>query len=198
MTFLIANAKTRLGILPADTTKDAFLQSSLDVALSFAETYCDRWFMKQDETEVLTHDNGVISLHRYPLEVVTAVQGDSSALVGYEIDKPSGLIYTHGYGSHVATVTYRGGYATLPVDLEFALWAIFDAVWASTPGGGGSVGSSGGGGGAIESVSIADVGTVKFSSSGSAGVSAGGGSAFGGMIPASARAILDLYRREVC
>lgn len=68
MMFDLAAAKTRLGILPADTTKDAFLQSSLDVALSFAETYCDRWFMKQDETEVLTHDNGVISLHRYPLE----------------------------------------------------------------------------------------------------------------------------------
>jgi len=45
MMFDLANAKTRLGILPADATKDAFLQSSLDVALSFAETYCDRWFM---------------------------------------------------------------------------------------------------------------------------------------------------------
>ena len=48
MPFLIADAKARKGILPADTTKDLILQVSLDTALALAETYCNRHFMYKE------------------------------------------------------------------------------------------------------------------------------------------------------
>ena len=79
----------------------------------------------------------------------------------------------------------------LPADLELALWMIFDQVWATLPGGGAGTSAAGQG---IESITIPDVGTIRFGSGGASGA-AGGAS---GVLPLSSTTILNLYRLEVC
>ena len=122
--------------------------------------------------------------------------GPSGTVTGWRTNAPAGLLEFDGWAPSLAyTVTYSGGYKVLPPDLELALWAIFDAVWSATPGAG-KVGTATAGG-VIKSLSAPDIGTVQFFDPNSSAGSAAGG-VMGGLIPASALGILDLYRREYC
>lgn len=198
MTFLLADAKARLGILPADTTKDVVMQGLLGAALALAENWCDRKFMYAAETETLVHPGGLaLSLLRYPIDTTTAplVTGQSGTVTGWRTNAPAGLLEFDGWAPSLAyTVTYSGGYKVLPPDLELALWAIFDAVWGATPGAG-KVGTATAGG-VIKSISSPDIGSISFHSPNDSSGSSGG--VMGGLIPATALGILDLYRREYC
>ncbi|MFZ9372066.1 MAG: phage head-tail connector protein [Limnohabitans sp.] len=201
MAYDLATAKTRLGIV--DPTKDALLTSAMAMALSFAETYCNRKFMEQDETETLIPVRShVLHVRRYPIATVTSVtlahNGSAPASTGWHVDKDAGLIYVDsGVASHEVTVAYHGGYAVLPPDLEFAMYAIFDSLWLSTPGwgaaAGGVVSTSGQ---VIQSITVPDVGTIRYDTSGAAQAASSGAGALGGAIPTSAAGILNLYRRE--
>jgi hypothetical protein len=59
------------------------------------------------------------------------------------------------------------------------------------PGGGAGTSAAGQG---IESITIPDVGTIRFGGGGSKGVSGGAS----GVLPISSTTILNLYRLEVC
>jgi hypothetical protein len=86
-------------------------------------------------------------------------------------------------------VSYSGGYKVLPLDLEAALWMLFDGAYGVVGGGGGAIV----GAGDISSITVPDVGTVRFNegqaANGSA-ASAGGGGFFNDPF-----ALLALYRR---
>jgi len=188
MTFDLAGAKLRLNI--TDTTQDVEIQAALDAALSIAEAYCDRKFAYAAEEAHYYHVSaGYLFVPRYPIEQVVSVNRDSGQNnVKYKVNKSAGFLDLHGrYSDEELSVTYAGGYKTLPDDLIVALWGIFDGVWSSMSGSGG-----GGTAGAIESVSLTGVGTVRFGSG--ATPSAGGAS---GAVPAMAAAILAPYRREL-
>ena len=187
MTFDLAGAKLRLNI--TDTTQDVEIQAALDAALSIAEAYCDRKFAYAAEEAHYYHVSaGYLFVPRYPIEQVVSVNRDSGQNnVKYKVNKSAGFLDLHGrYSDEELSVTYAGGYVTLPEDLILALWGIFDGVWSA------SQGNTGPAAGAIESVSLTGVGTVRMATGGS--TSTGGSS---GAIPAMAAAILSLYRREL-
>ena len=193
--FDLATAKTRLGLAVVDTTKDTLLSSAISAALSIAENYCDRKFLYAAESQKFNHFHGVtMSLIRYPLTVVTSVTKNGAGVSGYKVINSTGQIeFDHHVRHGELTVQYTGGYTVLPDDLLLALWRIFDIVWGSLPGGGagGAVGGQ-----AINSITIPDVGTIRYEASGAAG-GAGAGAA-NGLIDNVTAALLNFYRRENC
>ena len=182
--FDLATAKTRLNI--TGTTQDAELQMALDTALALAETYCDRYFMYQaNETEKFVHaHSNTLSLKRYPIEMINSGAGE------HHYSQDSGVVYLHDNSfQHETTVDYNGGYKTLPLDLEFALWAVFDTVWGQMN----NVGGTPSAGGAVKAISSAGQ-RVEFDTSG--GAVAGVDAATG--IPSMALSVLNNYVRERC
>jgi len=170
---------------------------SLDTALALAETYCNRHFMyKAVELETFSYPFAQgLQLTRYPLESVASVTPVGQTAIGtdtYQAVLKTGQIKSLGWlSAKQIDVVYAGGYKVLPADLELALWMIFDEVWASMPGGGAGTSAAGNG---IESITIPDVGTIRFGKDGAAGAAGGGG----GVLPLSSTTILNLYRLEVC
>ena len=185
--FDLATAKTHLGI--TGTAQDAQLQVALNTSISLAERYCDRKFVYAAETVKFYHFLGdTMFLPRYPIEQVVSSSGlPTESKVHHRL----GTIELHREQFiEEASISYAGGYKVLPDDLELALWGIFNGVWPSINGGS-SVAA-----GAIDSISIPDVGTVRFSNSGSsASSSASAGHAH---VLGPYYSILETYRRVTC
>ncbi len=197
MTWDISGAKVYLGLpAAADPVLDPKLQIGLDTALAVAETYCNRRFTYAAETVVFTHiRSGVLQLSRYPIEQVSSVANDSGSINtnNYHFIAGTGQIVFDGYqGGHQVSVTYAGGYKVLPADLLLALWGIFGQVYGAMSAGGGGAPT----GQVVQSITVPDVGTIRYESSGSSTGGAGGGAV--GMIPATSVSLLDLYRLMVC
>jgi hypothetical protein len=188
MMFDQATAVTRLNI--TDPGMVALAGTTIDTALAVAEAYCDRKFTLADDIEVFVHPFAhALLLHRYPVEDVQSISGFSHS-DNYHVDKPGGRIIIDGVtNDHVVTVTYKGGYDPLPPDLELALWMVFDNIWPMVSGTGSTTGDR------ISSVTVPDVGTIRYDTGGAAST---GGAQVGGLVPMSAAGILSLYRRHVC
>ena len=197
MAWDISGAKVFLGLPAAvNPALDPQIQVGLDTALALAETYCNRLFSYAAETAAFTHPgSGVLQLARYPLEQVSNVSNDSGTISNknYHVIYGAGqIVFDGARGGHTVTVTYAGGYKVLPPDLLLALWGIFGQVY-------GSMNAAGGGaptGQVVQSITVPDVGTVRYESSGSSTGGAGGGAV--GMIPATSVSLLNLYRLMVC
>ena len=182
--FDLSTAKTRLNI--TGTAQDAELQVALDAALAIAEGYCDRKFMHTPtQVETFTHSSGnSISLIRYPLDADPTLSGDR-ANYSFHTDWENGVIHCDDFVvDHKLTVTYSGGYVTLPADLEYALWGIFDGVWSNMQ----NAGSMGSGG--VDKISLVGVGSISYSGGG-----VGGSGSSGDPVSGYAQAVLDGYRR---
>jgi len=172
----------------------ALIQTAFDTALAVAERYCDRQFLYAADKATFVHPfASALQLSRYPLEQIVTVTGDNSAsITDYHMEAGTGRVvldsWAHG---HQIKIGRQGLIAACVVDLELALWMVFDTIWAqvSSPGGGGAAA------GGISSVSIPDVGTLRFDT-GATPVS--GGAGMGGLIPSMAESILDLYRLKSC
>ena len=218
MSWDLATAKERLGI--ADASQDAAVTSALAVALAVAETYCDRKFLLEDETEEFLRANGpALTLRRYPLVSLTALQQLAPLPVpppdvlpiptNWKVDAGRGIVYT-GYSGGpygVSGIWYAGPYAgctngfqlsyvggydpdELPADLEAALWMAFDSLWQTTPGWGLPAGSPTGG--PVQAFGI-DGMTINY---GSGQAAAPGAPVAWGALPLTAVAILGSYRAE--
>lgn len=193
--FDTATAKTRLNI--TGTLQDAAINASISTALAVAERYCDRQFAYATDTVKFYEFFGhIMFLPRYPVASVISVTGLPSK---YYVNGRLGSI-EFGGDVHVAdaTINYVGGYQVLPADLELALWLLFDDIWAITPGGGSGAGASGGSGSQISSISVPDVGTLRFDNGKSANAGAGANIGAVGIIPANAINLLEPYRRRTC
>lgn len=187
--FDLATAKTRLSI--TDTTQDALLTVGIDTALAVAERFCDRKFGYAAETVKFYHFYGdTLFLPRYPVESIVSVTGLPT---NYKVHNRLGMIDLPGAQSiEEATVSYTGGYKVLPPDLELALWSIFDNLWPSIK----SSGTSSLGSSAVASITVPDVGTIRFDNSG-AGAGAGGAGANSNLYGAFF-SVLETYRRTTC
>lgn len=208
MTWDTATGRARLGYPDTDTSHDADIDACMAVSLSLAERYCDRRFQFKagDVAKLLNVRTSAIRVYRWPIKQVVSItvpdaNGNPQALTPYAVDEDTGTIYLRAGNavgmavSRDVTVTFDGGFDPLPDDLEFALWAIFDAVWASTPGWGLPAGS-GPDTGAVRSFSI-DGMSIGYDTSGTqSGGNAGGAADAWGVIPARAIAVLNLYRAE--
>lgn len=206
MTWDVATARKRIGLADDDTSRDTDLEACMAVALALAEKYCDRRFLSKLETvKFLDVRRADLHLYRWPIEFITSVvsvQADGSPVdVAYVADEELGVLYLgSGAGCALAvsrdiTVVFQGGFDPLPPDLEWALWSIFDQLWATGPGWGAPAEVSADTG-AVRSFSI-DGMSIGYATDTASGGSAAGGSADGlGIIPARAIACLEFYRAE--
>lgn len=207
MTWNIAAARKRIGLPDADTSRDPDLTACMDAALGLAEKYCDRRFLfvAGDVLAIFNATSADVHVYRWPIKQVVSVtspQADGSFTdLPYVVDKDQGVVYLgSGAGawracSRDVVVTFDGGYEVdkLPADLEYALWAIFDVLWAGTPGWG-LPGGPANDTGAVRSFTIDGMSISYEASTGQS--SGGGGATAWGSMPARSVASLDFYRAE--
>lgn len=185
MAFDLSTAKLRVG-LPAGVPEDN-IEFALSVALTAAEKYCDRFFLYRDETVWFYYWVGdTLQLPRYPIDQLYSATGLSTS--EFELHHLGGKIkFKKQRSFDEIEINYAGGYKVLPPDLELALFIIFDSVYASLqPGGAHVAGAS-----AITSISIPDVGTIRYSDGGKGSSSSGDGI---GIIPDAAVRLLEPYK----
>jgi hypothetical protein len=193
MTYDLATARARIGLPDSDTSKDPLLTAAMEAALALAETYCDRRFkLAAIEERVIHFVGNAAQLIRYPLKKIVTVIADGMTLEKYHMETNTGRVVGDGFlAAHELVIDYEGGYETLPADLELALWLVFDALWPGFSGAGAASSISG-----VSSISVPDVGTLRFSADSAAG--AGGSGTEYGLLPTSSVAILNMYRRVLC
>lgn len=198
----LATAKLRLGKPVDPSTEDTMITLAMDAAMQFAESYCDRKFTSQVDSETFVHvQANTISLRRFPITTVNQITVDGNILapnlyqVHYHADNQVGLImFDAAIFCHALIVDYEGGFSVLPADLEMVLWRLFDWAW-------GNISAGGTEGvqpiGAVKALTIPDVGRVEFSTNNDN--SFGGGAASSPYQPVeflgSLGTILDFYRR---
>ena len=204
MAFDLDTAKKRLGIAAEDTTQDAAITAALATALGLAEKYCDRRFMFAADTESFFQCRGQsVTLRRYPVKAIDSIayfpDNDLDPPDYYLAAEYGILTFKAWFMGTGLDVTYQGGYEQLPPELEAALWFIFDSVWAMTPGMGLEAGDLDGSSGSapVKGFGINGVRLDYDTTAGESGATASGGDVKAhGLIPASAIAVLDLYRAE--
>lgn len=183
--FDLETAKKRLGI--TGNEQDTQLQAALDSSLMVAQRYCDRLFTYgADVIFFYYHEGDTLFLPRYPVEAIIKMRGVPQPYL--KVHARTGVIqFANFFTSEEIEIAYSGGYKVLPPDLEMALWGVFDSVWPSMSGGT-TVAA-----GVIDSVTIPDVGTIRYNNSGGSSSSANNANVLG---PYSG--ILDYYRRTTC
>lgn len=190
---LMESLRVRVGLDSSDTSKDDEITAVKDISFSLMGNYCDRYFpLKADAEEVFTHIVGAtIPLMRYPINSIASIiddKGQDQTL--YHSENETGTIrFDHHIAFHQATVTFSGGYDedALPPDLLMAFYSVFDQEWALM-----EAGSSGGSSGDIQSVTVQDVGTVRYATSSSDASNAGE------FLPDRAKSLLENYKRLQC
>ena len=190
MSYDLASAKDRLGIPQEDTSQDDAITIAMNGALAICEQFCMRNFFYAGDKAVWYYaTQSRFHVDRYPIDEIVTITDPNGNPTDYKLNKQGGWLDFQGprYFEEL-TVEYRGGFlnADLPADLELALWSTFDNTWA-VQSGEGLTGSSG----EVQSITVPDVGTVRFSGATTSGT------AFApyGHIPSDAVAILWQYRR---
>jgi hypothetical protein len=161
MTWTLEAAKERLGIDPADTSHDIEIQTALDVTLVTIETKLSRGLLQQREImEFPMNDTGYIWVHRFPVQQVYSLTSASHSIRNFTVFPKKARVYVGGAGDY--TLDYEGGFQYLPANLEWAMWAAFDLMYEqiSNPTAGGATIIQGSG--EVQSVTIQDLGTVRF------------------------------------
>lgn len=183
--FDLTTAKTRLNI--SDNSKDNEITLALSLALSVVEDYLDRRLEYKAETVTLFRNKeNIYLLRRYPVEMLGTV--DNGDITKAKISKPHGILFFTP-SSDEFTLTYSGGYKELPPVIEMVLWQVFDTEYPGIANPGTVAPDTGR---QISQISVPDVGTIKYESSGAAS----GVSADFGILSASQAALLDRYRAE--
>ena len=191
MAWTLDAAKVRLEIAPGDTTKDAQITLAMEMSILLAESYLNRKLLKKvDTTQSFYRVHGrMVFLERYPVESIKSIAlppvGTTMPLESVTVNpRTGGVDYYSLHGQSEVLITYTGGYDPLPADLEWALWMLFDTLYAEMEAGPISGGGGGGivieGSGDVKSIQIYDVGkvdydvgtTVSNTSSGGVGASA--------------------------
>lgn len=153
----VAAWKARRGI--AETTWDAIVPNLIDGVQSYMERYCSRKFETATYTDEAYDGDGSDEIHlrNWPVTAVDAVKilssdgttttldsGDyradlSTDNTGRVVRVRSSVGYWDDYPASVwpcgklnIQVTYDGGYATIPHDLEEAAFCLIDARLAGT------------------------------------------------------------------
>lgn len=179
-----------LKIPASDTSHDDYINAAINITTSLVESYLDRRLAYDTDKELFTDVQGhTLSLRRYPIEDILTSEKDF-----HVIDKEKGLVHFNGIAVKGAIeIEYTGGYGDLyrmPEDLLLAMVNVFDSVYARISEGGG-----GGGGvaaGEISRVTLADLGTVTYTTGADAD---SGGSGIADSPLGASVFILDLYRR---
>lgn len=114
----LPKVKEYLIIDPTDTSKDSVLTRLINAASAVIENYCHRKFTSAQFTETFWDGLSKVFVENYPITAIASITEDGTAVTGYKnrttyIDlgyKPTGDV----------VVTYTGGYATIPDDIDQA------------------------------------------------------------------------------
>lgn len=185
--------KTWLAVAGQPLPDDATATRALTVALATVETWLDR---ELEQAERVQEHHGFVEtvlLRAWPVDSVASIvqgaaPGDVVDLALTHLDKRTGRLRMPALYALV-TVTYTGGFATMPADLEFALWQIAAALY---PGMKSAAGANSGA--PIVRVSTPDVGTVEYRASSAAGQSAD--VILGATLSPAIESALQRYRAE--
>lgn len=181
-TTLLELLKDQLGITGTD--QDTELSMYLQMAGEAAERYIDNVIASSACTQKLKRCRTPIRLCKFPyIDDLTVTVDGVDVTADWEVISEDGIDYvlsnrysqSRGTAFEQVVLTYNAGYTPLPTDIGFAI-----VQTAMTYEVGGAQG------GAIERESVTGVGTIQYSDAGAAA---------SGMIPASAVAVLDRYRR---
>lgn len=141
----VATVKTELSI--SGSTYDTQLTSYVHVASAAAAQYCNRVLVKETIRDRFDIDfprlrfGGEKSLQtsRWPVATISSLTENGTTLVkdtDYLCDLPTGVLTrldTNGdpttWGQSPVIITYDGGYATIPADLEDAVIRMIRARW---------------------------------------------------------------------
>jgi len=185
--FNLAVAKDRLDI--TGTASDVEIQLALDTVVTLVESYCDRGIAERSGyvEEHFHCPSGVLSSWLYPIAAVNSISDYDNSTPTYRPNLQNGLLYLERWSRQPPiTTNVDGGYDLVgggcPLDLEQALWAIFDRVWAAIDSG--EISS-----GVIKTLRVEGVGSVTYDTYDGTGITGGG------FIPYALTSILDLYRR---
>jgi hypothetical protein len=199
--------KLRWGV--TDAALDPLVEDTAATAQAMCESYTGRLFDLADEAEDFSGVVTSLQVKRYPLESVAAIwhwltgqapedPPQGTGIAAYHMDKSAGLIWPGvnpcGWPG-VLHVEYRGGYATWPADLKFAVTLAADVIWNATPGGGAPAGTPGEALGAYKKLSVVGAFSAELDTAG--GGDAGGGSDGDntwGILPPNVTSVLDRYR----
>lgn len=184
--------RLRIKLPGTDASKDSDIDVAFLAATDILEVYLDRKLRLGSYTETKIHFFGTaVSLAAYPLAIDPTTLKPAVVLdpvIAFHADPETGFIHLDGYTwQHKIEVRYDGGYDVLPPGLLLAFLSIFDAVWGSMFQGA-AVGS-----GVVSRITVPDVGTISYDTGSTGG--SGGGDA--GLIPASAIAMIQPYRRRL-
>jgi hypothetical protein len=210
MAWDLETAYVRTG-LDQSATNDTLLAAAMTASLSVAEVWLNRklTFSVDLESFPMAYYPDSLTLRRYPLSEIISVTHATEQMVlpleptdrpypgRYVVHADTGLIYFQTpVASQQVVVEYEGGYVEFPADMELALWLIFDEVFGSMAPDD-TDDSSTGDLGAVTSITVPDVGTVRFATVSTSSVTgAASGSDANPFIPAGAAAILSPYRRK--
>ena len=199
----IEDLRKRIGLEPDDPSKDTEITEAWTVAWAISESYLNRRLdYEATWLEVFTHFEGyVISLERYPVCAIETIVPVDGGTFKYHLESLTGLIHVDGrIKQHGFTITYSGGYHEdtagdpcpyiFPADLMVAIKQIFDGIYADQEAGAPGLSSEN-----IQSITINDVGTIRWGGSGAGGA---GGAGSIGYIPSTSVAIMSPYKRELC
>lgn len=202
--------RQRVGLDPADVTKDADIEFTMRLALEAAEKFCDRRFPSQDVLGefVEVDQSRRFFVERYPLQAIHQISVDGMMFDYSKLDAPlikwniGEVIFREGCcncrpGYSVVRIWYRGGFVPLPDTLVWVLWQIFDECWRNL------AGSASGGGasmsGEISRITVPDVGSVTMVTSADLARASSSGNGEPDIIPPTARNTLwTFYRRWAC
>lgn len=198
MGFDLETAKERLGI--TDNSKDDLIESSMEVALSLVELYCNRRFgIVAGEEEVIVPNATMQSLqvHRIPITTINSVTSENGkSLTGSQhvSDNKAGVLYLKNNNCNTKYVVNYDGGEEISGAILTVLWPLFDIIYSGASGdsgGGGSIIS----GSVVKKTSIVGVGSIEYDtgSSGGGGGGSGGSGSTNGVLNSFA-ALLDLYR----
>lgn len=217
----IEDLRARIGLDPADSTRDTELQLCSDMALNVVETYLDRFLVYQAQSSMFYGCSTSFQLMRWPVDEAQTVTiqsyglgnltfgtgflpsdriPDTNNFAYFAIDSERGIIYTPptAYGWPIQ-IDYTGGYNILPSALNWAIYSVFDVYWAVTPGWGAAIGTGFVGAGDVKKISLVGVGSIDFDTGTSvlgANTTAQGSTEPWSLIPVYVVAILDRYRNH--
>lgn len=184
----LATAYTKCN-LEQTPENDVKVTDALNISIAVVENFLDRKFTFDSQAESFYYNRYEdYPLDRYPVENISEILADGNALnIKHKIHRETGILkLDHHVFNRELKIVYTGGYRVLPADLEAAVWSTFQRyIGWETNGGGESQ--------PIDSVTIQDVGTVRFSSPESA-ISASN-NLQSGALPESAVYLLTPYRR---
>lgn len=166
MAWDLATAYVYTGLVAG--TADAALTLALDTVAATIERYLGRGVLKAlDQSEIVAYQDGFFFVSRYPITNLKTVDGAVPS--NPTVRQKSGIVelaITPAIPGEL-TVVYDGGYDPLPADLERAMWEIFLKHWSETDAvTGGPIAGAGtqviSGSGNVSSVTLQDLGTVRF------------------------------------